>query len=66
MFITFGMNITDKQGSRTCLMNTSENSLHSGLAWASDGEDIVEPEMAHLSEARHACWMLGEALVAAG
>jgi hypothetical protein len=59
------MNITDEQGSRACLMNTSENSLHSGLARASNGGDI-DPEKDHLSEALHACWLPGEALVAAG
>jgi hypothetical protein len=32
MFIAAGMNITDDQGSSACLMNTGENSLHSGLA----------------------------------
>jgi hypothetical protein len=37
MFIAVRMNVADDQGSRACLMNTGENSLHSGLAWASDG-----------------------------
>jgi hypothetical protein len=37
MFIVVRMNITDDQGRRECLMNTSENSLYSRLAWASDG-----------------------------
>jgi hypothetical protein len=32
MFIALRMNITDKQGSRACLMNTDENSFLSGLA----------------------------------
>jgi hypothetical protein len=44
-------------------MNTSENSIHSGLAWASDdGGDIV-PEKGRLLEAECACWMPGEVLV---
>jgi hypothetical protein len=46
-------------------MNTSENSRHSELAWASDGGDIVVPEKGRLSEAGRACWMRGEALMAA-
>jgi hypothetical protein len=59
------MNITDKQGSRVCLMNTSINSLCSGLACASNGVDIAVPEKGISSEALHAWWMLGEALIAA-
>jgi hypothetical protein len=66
MFIAVRMNITYDQGSRACLMNTSENSLRSGLAWASDGGDIVVPEKGRLSEAGHTCWMPGEALITAG
>jgi hypothetical protein len=66
IFIAVRMDITDDQGSRACLMNTVENSLHSGPASASEGSDIVVPEMGHLSEAGHACWMPGETLVAAG
>jgi hypothetical protein len=59
------MNITDEQGSKACLMNTDENSVHSELAWASDSGDIVVPEKGYLSKARCTCWMPGEALVAA-
>jgi hypothetical protein len=65
MFIAIRMNITDEQGSRVCLMNTGEKSLHSGLAWAIDGSDIVVPEKGRLSETGRACWKPGEALVAA-
>jgi hypothetical protein len=42
-----------------------ENSLHSGLAWASDGNDIV-PEKGHLLGDGRTCWMLDEALITAG
>jgi hypothetical protein len=65
MFIAVRINITDNQGSRVCLMNTSEHSLRSGLACANDGGDIF-PEKVYLSEAGHVCWMPGEALVTAG
>jgi hypothetical protein len=37
-------------------MNTDENSLHRGLARASDSGDTVVPEKGRLSEAGHACW----------
>jgi hypothetical protein len=66
MFIAVRMNITDDQGSRACLLNTGKNSIHSGLACASDSDDIFVTEKSHLSEAGHACWIPGEALVAAG
>jgi hypothetical protein len=49
------MYITDKQGSRACLMNNGKNSLCSGLAWASDGNDIIVPEKGHLSDAGRGC-----------
>lgn len=55
-----------EQGSRAYLMNTGKNSFHSRLARANDGSNTVVPEKGHLSEARHTCWMPGEALVAAG
>jgi hypothetical protein len=32
MFIAARINIIDDQGSSACLINTGENSLHSGLA----------------------------------
>jgi hypothetical protein len=51
IFIAVGMNITYEQGSRARLVNTDENSLRSGLAWASDGGDTVVPEKGRLSEA---------------
>jgi hypothetical protein len=47
-------------------MNNSENSLRSRLACASDGSDIVVPEKGHFSEAGHACWIPGKALIAVG
>jgi hypothetical protein len=45
---------------------TGENSLCSGLAWASDSDDIVVPEKGRLSEAGCACWRPDEALIAVG
>jgi hypothetical protein len=59
------MNITDEHGNRACLMNTSENSLYSGLARASSSGDIVVPEKGHLLEALHTCWMPNKAFVTA-
>jgi hypothetical protein len=65
MFIAVKMNITNDQGSRAGPINTGENSIHSGLAWGSDGGDTIVPEKGHLSEVGRVCWMPGEALVPA-
>jgi hypothetical protein len=46
--ITLRMGITDERG--TCLDNTSEDSLCSGLAWACDDGSIESPEKGGLSE----------------
>jgi hypothetical protein len=46
--IALRMGITDEWG--VCLYNTSEDSLHSGLAWASDDGSIESPEKGRLSE----------------
>jgi hypothetical protein len=43
------MGIADEQGA--CLNNIDKDSLHSGLAWASDGGAVVGPVKGRLSEA---------------
>jgi hypothetical protein len=42
MFIALRIGITDERG--VCLDNTGEDSLRSGLAWASDNSGIESPE----------------------
>jgi hypothetical protein len=60
MFIAVRMNIMYDQGSGVCLMNTGKPSLHSRLAWASDGvllwsNPVVASRLAGLMGAGD-CW----------
>jgi hypothetical protein len=48
MIIAVRMNITNDQGSRTCLVNAGENCLHSVPALAIDSGDIAVPEKGYL------------------
>jgi hypothetical protein len=69
IFIAIRTNITGDQGSRACLMNTAETLFladYPELVTASDGRDIPVPEKGRFPEAGRACWIPGEAPVAAG
>jgi hypothetical protein len=62
MFVAVRMNITDKQGSRTCLMNTTETSFVADQPELVTAMILLSLKRAVYRKPR-ACWMVDEACV---